>query len=105
MTYAVQVARVGAVHASRQVVRNQTLHEEIDTESVHSLSDEALTQSDCVLPVCSELTYIDGSHVRPGVVCTQDARNVGLPELGTAFIDTNEFEGARAGVPCCRGGC
>jgi len=72
-TYRLQVLQIGSIKTSSQAGRNQTLHQEGNTEDVHT----SLTQD------------LDLGVHRPSVVSAESTGDVTLTELSARLTDTN----------------
>lgn len=71
-----QVCQVLRVEGGGQGVVSQTFHQDIDTESVHSLADEG----------------INSGKSGPDIVSVLGTGKLGLAKLRTGLVDTEELE-------------
>ena len=73
-----QVSEIGGVEGSGHVAWGDTFHQDGDSKNVHSLVHEDL----------------NGTGVRPCVICAENTGNIGVAEFSTGFVGSNPFERA-----------
>lgn len=70
-----QIRHIRLVQCAGHLVRHESLHEDVDPESVEALGDKG----------------VDRGEIGPSIVCAINAWKGGLAKLGARLVDTSEL--------------